>query len=306
MPHLLYNQLTRPLSKDDDDQSGYGHSALSHGTAETIHALQTAPRGSQLTCVAGTDRGIIQLQDDKLTWLTPYRPSRKKRSYQSRKQQQQGGPPDPGPAPWQGDILSVDFLQQHHRQHPSADVVLAGTRSSHVCVLDLRVPPREWTERSNTFRHASSAAHVRAVAPFEVLAAGPRNAMAVYDVRFLQQQGSSSSGGGGLVRQWNGNATRPLVTFPSYRNEAHIQTGLDVLTDPPGYGERGIVAAAHDDGAVGLYSLRDGRRLPAGDVDGIRAGAVVRSVMWQTLPGDRHPSLFVGEGPAIRKYSFWA
>jgi hypothetical protein len=186
-------------------------------------------------------------------------------------------------------------------------VILAGTRSSRVCVLDLRVPPREWTPRSNTLRHPSSVAHVRSVGPYEVLAAGPRNAMALYDIRFLQQQQqpNQQDEGWSVVGQWRCNRTRPVVTFPAYRNAAHIDTGLDVLLEP-GYGSRGIVAAAHDDETVGLYSLRDGSRLPGGAVDSIKAGAVVRSMMWATLPGDRHPSLFVGQGSCVKKYSFWA
>jgi hypothetical protein len=130
--------------------------------------------------------------------------------------------------------------------------------------------------------------------------------MALYDIRFLQQQQPSQQDEGwSVVGQWRCNRTRPVVTFPAYRNAAHIDTGLDVLLEP-GYGSRGIVAAAHDDETVGLYSLRDGSRLPGGAVDSIKAGAVVRSMMWATLPGDRHPSLFVGQGSCVKKYSFWA
>jgi hypothetical protein len=166
----------------------------------------------------------------------------------------------------------------------------------------LRVPPAEWSPQSNTFRHLSSVAHVKSVGLYEVLAAGPRNAMALYDIRFLQRSHQPTHRNN---NRWTGNTTRPLLTFPSYRNTAHIHTGLDVLLEP-GYGSRGVVAAAHDDETVGLYSLRDGTRLPGGAVDSIKAGAVVRSMMWASLPGDRHPSLFVGEGSLVRKYSFWA
>ncbi|KAK4156682.1 plasma membrane ATPase [Chaetomidium leptoderma] len=251
--------------RGDEDGLQYTESTLNTGTGTTIRALQSAPSGSRLTAIAGTDKGIIQLQNDKLTRLTPPPPSRKRL-----KQLQKQGIHSFSP-PWQGDILSVDFL--------TPDIILAGTRCSHVCVLDLRAPPSEW----NTFRHTSSAAHVRSTTglQYEVLVAGP-------------------------------------LEFPSYRNAAHIHTGLDVLTQqqqqqpPGGYGGsagRGIVATAHDDGTVGLYSLADGTPIVA---DGIqkagssRGAAVVQSMMWQTLPGDRHPSLFVGEGMRIRKYSFWA
>ncbi|KAK4102597.1 hypothetical protein N658DRAFT_495313 [Parathielavia hyrcaniae] len=287
-------------------------STLGASTASTIHALQPAAHGSSLTCIAGTDQGIIKLQDNKLDWFTP-RPRPSQRHKQGR--------PDPTQPPWQGDILSVDFAH-----HNPTEVILAGTRSSHVCLLDMRVPVREWTTRSNAFRHVSSIAHVRSVGPHEVLAAGPRNAMAIYDIRFLQQapppppppppplppspwqtHKTKQDHHHHHRQTWHGNATRPIVEFPSYRNAAHIHTGLDVLAEP-GYGSRGIVAAAHDDATVGLYSLRDGARIPGGAVDsiGAAAGTVVRSIMWATLPGDRHPGLFVGEGPCVKKYSFWA
>ncbi|KAK4240278.1 hypothetical protein C8A03DRAFT_31580 [Achaetomium macrosporum] len=268
---------------------------LHGGPASTIHALQPAPYGSRLTCIAGTDRGIVQLQNQELAWLTP--PSDwSPRRFRERTQ------PWKDRAPWQGDILSVDFLTPN-----SAEVILAGTRSSHVCVLDLRAPPDEWSAESSALKHASSAAHVRCVGPYTVLAAGPQNAMALYDVRFLQRQQlhQNNPAQWGGRRRWGENCTRPVVEFPSYRNQEHIHIGLDVLTEP-GYGSAGIVAAAHGDETVALYSLGDGSRIPVAAVDGIKAHAVVRSLMWQTLPGDRHPSLFVGEGPWIRKYSFWA
>ncbi|KAG7294290.1 hypothetical protein NEMBOFW57_004361 [Staphylotrichum longicolle] len=288
--------------------------------ASVIHALQPAPRNSRLTCIAGTDKGILQLQQDTLTWTTPPPPSRARfRSLHHHRQNNNSNNnnnKDRTQAhdrlPWQTDILAVDFL--------SPDTILAGTRSGHVCVLDLRAPPREWSVGAHTFRHTSSAAHVRAVrapgagagagteagTPHEVLAAGPRNAMAVYDLRFLQQP-QQQPGEEGRRGGKNKNATRPVVEFHAYRNEAHIQIGLDVWPEA-GYGSsRGVVAAAHDDQTVGLYSLRDGLRLEgAGAVGGIRAPAVVRRLMWAALPGDRHPSLFVGEGNGVGKYSFWA
>jgi hypothetical protein len=282
--------------------------------------MQTAPANSPLTCIGGTDRGIVQLQNDKLAWITPTPPRRKHR------QRREHDAPDATLPPWQTNILSVDFLPSN-----PASLIAAGTRSGYVCLLDTRTPPHEWTVQSNTFKHPSSIAHLRAVGPYELLAAGPRNAMAVYDIRYLQQQQqqppsqpslpqrtTTTTGRGKAAKeeQWNPhpnpNATLPLLTFPSYRNEAHIQFGLDVLTHPGygpgyGYGGGGIVAAAHDDSTVGVYSLRDGARIaPAGDVDGIKPRGVVGSLMWQTLAGDRHPCLFVGEGSVVRKYSFWA
>jgi hypothetical protein len=241
------------------------------------------------------------MQGDKLTWLKPSASSHRRRK---QKQGSANQNPNNEPRPWERDVLSVDFLAQN-----PAEIVLAGTRSSHVCLLDLRMPPHEWRPKSNSFRHFSSVAQVKSVGSYSVLAAGPRSAMSLYDIRFLQQQkqsqqqpeGSSSTA---ASNGW-GNAAKAIVEFPAYRNKAHLFLGLDVLTEP-GYGSSGIVAAANDDETVGLYSLQDGTRIASPAVDGIKAPKQVGSLMWQTLPGDRHPSLFVGEGPSIKKYSFWA
>ena len=290
-----------------------------------IHAIRAASSPG-LLCVAGTSRGLAQLRatdgsDARLTWLAPpcpvpphrlhkyyyhyYHHHNSHHRHRGRDQQHRfrarssnsGGNTFDLLPPWQREILSVDFLGQN-----PAETLVAGARSGEVLVADLRAPPAQW----GAFRHASSAAHARAVGPYGVLAAGPRSAMALYDVRFLQRPWqSSSSGSGSGSGPGSGNATRPVVEFCGYRNEAHIQTGLDVLGSA-GYGG-GLVAAAHDDGTVGVYTVRDGRRVAAGAVDGVRVGGVVRSVVWQTLPGDRHPSLFVGEeGASVKKYSFWA
>ena len=135
--------------------------------------------------------------------------------------------------------------------------------------------------------------------------------MAVYDVRYLTSSSPSPSpqphhhGNGSKRGKGRGNAARPVVVFDGYRNAAHLKIGLDVLLPPDGPGG-GVVAAAQDDGTVGLWSLRDGGRLDGGEVDGIRAGGVVRCLMWAVLAGDRHASLFVGEGNWVGKYSFWA
>lgn len=163
-------------------------------------------------------------------------------------------------------------------------------------------------------RHKSSVAHVRSVGEYGVLAAGPMSAMAIYDVRFTTHQHNHQS------PQRYGHHPRPLpvVTFPEYKNEPHLlQIGLDV-SDSKG-GGLGIVAAAQDDGTVGLFSLESGRKLRSSAVDGIHAGGkqpsgltgaaagggrVIKSLMFQTLPGDRNPSLFVGEGSVVKKYSF--
>ncbi|KAL2160229.1 hypothetical protein VTH06DRAFT_1402 [Thermothelomyces fergusii] len=317
-PETGATSLLQQLLRGDIDGVEPRMSALVGGSAFAIHALQPAPPSSRLTCIAGTDRGIAQLHGDVLTLLAP--PPRQNQQQQHPRRERRRRPqrppdPDPDLAPWQGDVLAVDF------PHPNpADTVLAGTRSGRVCLLDLRAPPREWSAGSGSaaLRHPGSAAHVRSVGAHHVLVAGPRDAMALYDVRFLrqrqqqQQQQPQQRECGGAGAGWNDNATLPLFAFPAYRNAAHLRVGLDVLTEA-GYGGSGsgIVAAAHaadgdGGGTVALYSLRDGARVAAAAVDGVRAPGVVQALQWRTLPGDRHPSLFVAEGLVVKKYSFWA
>jgi hypothetical protein len=141
----------------------------------------------------------------------------------------------------------------------------------------------------------------------------------VYDIRFLkrqieQRQQQIQSGKGGGINRTKNN-TLPILTFPDYRNDAHILIGLDVLTTA-GYGSRfcwdvvnprastthpgrgGIVAAAHGDGTINLYSLTDGTRIAAS------RSAEKKILRWATLNGDRHPSLFCSRGTEVVKISF--
>ncbi|KAK4186090.1 hypothetical protein QBC35DRAFT_284987 [Podospora australis] len=244
-----------------------------------IHALEVAP-GSPLTTVIGASAGLYicdaKCEIKRLERKDPCDvPSPKGKGYGA-------------PKYVYDDVLSVDFLQD------DPHTVLAGTRSGHIGVMDIR-KPLDW--RWNSFKHVSSVAHVKSVGPYGVLAAGPRSSMRIYDIRFLRTRKQDEH-----AKPWN-QTPRPVVEFPDYRNEAHIQTGLAVLTEP-GYG-RGVVATAHDDCTVGLYSLRDGTRIPSPDVDKIKAPAVVQCMMWQRLhPGEQHPSLYVGVGAKIQSFSW--
>lgn len=131
------------------------------------------------------------------------------------------------------------------------------------------------------------------------------------------------------------NAALPILTFPSYRNRAHIDIGLDVVSNPDS--GPGIAAAAHDDGTVALYSLRSGNRLRAspspppssssssssspppaaspgaGGRDGMTCidriqspRGPIQALQFQTFPRDRNPSLFVGVQSNVNVFSFGA
>ncbi|RCI09955.1 hypothetical protein L249_8582 [Ophiocordyceps polyrhachis-furcata BCC 54312] len=182
-------------------------------------------------------------------------------------------PPNLGKCP--SEVFDQDFLHSNH------NVVVAGGRQPRLWIKDLRTPDTQWTYA----RNASSIAHVRSVNPHQVLVGGLQNSMLLYDLRFFDRKA---------------NGTTPLVRFPGYRNEAHFQTGWDVSTD------LGVVAAAHDDGTVKLFSLRSGRRLRCKGLDGIRTETPIQALMFQQMPRERTASLFVGVGPVLNKYSFGA
>jgi hypothetical protein len=237
-----------------------------------------ASASSDLVCIAGTSEGILQFrQGGDLSWLTP------KPTFSRLKKNEL----KPASVAARGGVFSLDFLSSN-----PTNVILVGGRSWHMCLLDIRVHEDEW----QSLQHKSSISHVKAVGPHQILAAGPKSAMAVYDVRWMS---------GARSKSWGANGTTPVVEFPLYKNQAHLNTGLDVLLEP-GFGA-GVVAAAHDDGRVALYSLRDGTRLKSPDVDAMNyegGGRVVASMKFSTLPGDRHPSLFVGGAATIKKFSF--
>lgn len=171
------------------------------------------------------------------------------------------------------EIFDQDFQQSNH------NVLLAGGRQPRLWITDLRTPVVEWSYT----RQPSSIAHLRSINEHHVLVAGLQNNMALYDMRFFKQRT---------------NGTRALLTFPEYRNAAHFHTGWDVSS------ELGAVTAAQDDGRVRLFSLRTGRALKSKALEELRTDTPVKALMFRGMMGERVPSLWVGEGQALRKFSF--
>lgn len=111
---------------------------------------------------------------------------------------------------------------------------------------------------------------------------------------------------------------QPVIRFERYRNAAHIDLGFayDAAT--------GVIAAAHDDvpGTVALYSVRTGSQLRVLDFVSEASGGksrtqhpydvervnipVIKSLQFQTFPGDHTPTLFAGSDRwgGITAYSF--
>lgn len=171
------------------------------------------------------------------------------------------------------EVLDVDFMKDNH------NVVLAGGRSPRLWISDMRSRPNEWS----FLKHTSSIARLRSVNEHQVVVSGLQSSMALYDIRYLSSRP---------------NGFKPLLRFPSYQNEAHIHVGFDVCP------ELGAVAAAQENGTVGVYSLASGRRVHCEALNGVRRGQPVRSLMFAKRGRETMPSLYVGEGMEIVKYAF--
>jgi hypothetical protein len=171
------------------------------------------------------------------------------------------------------EIFDQDFQSGNH------NVILAGGRQPRLWVTDLRTPETEWSY----IKHASSIAHVRSVNEHQALVGGLQHSMALYDMRYFGQRP---------------NGVTPLLTFPGYRNDAYFHYGWDVSPD------LGVVASAQDNGTVKLFSLRSGRTLRSPALDRIKTDTPIRAMMFQQMPREKLPSLFVGEGPSLKKFSF--
>ncbi|XXG97136.1 Mitochondrial DNA replication protein yhm2 [Hypoxylon texense] len=224
-----------------------------------------APRGNEYMFLVGSSRGLLHCRGDmSMGWSSPWGPGH----YY-------------GPQDSFIDIFAVDFLPTHPK------VVLFGGRPGYLFKGDLRQNASQWSKLDLN----NAITHIKPINENQLLVSGIRNMLAVYDLRYTARFRGSFGLPAGPVT--------PLFKIDQYKNAAHIKIGLDVDL------ESGIAAAAHDDGKVALYSVRSGKRLPSRDIDKIqsRHGAI-HCVQFEPFPGDRTPSLFVGEHGNINTYTF--
>jgi hypothetical protein len=171
-------------------------------------------------------------------------------------------------------IFGIDYQEKH------TDVMLAGGRPGNLFLADSRISHRSWSR----MKHSTSIVHVSSINENHALVSGPRDTMCVYDIRAMKEREK------GVL---------PVVTFPEYQNKAHINIGLAVEK------RCGIVAAAHDDGKVALYSVKSGIRLNSPDIDKIKFNrGPIQALQFLTMARDTNPTLFVGVGMAIHAYSY--
>jgi hypothetical protein len=250
----------------------------------TVHTSTPAPASLPGTlCVVGTNAGILHVSSNEnisLLASTPTSYNRNNYAHYARK----STPHLPRA------IFSLDF--QLNNPH----VLFAGGRQPRLWRTDLRTEGKEWSFEGVP----SSIAHAKSLNEREVLAAGPKDFMAVYDVRNFGGMETAAkikggSGGGDTM-------AKPVLAFPEHKNEAHIHTGLDVSHD------LGLVAAGQGDGTVKLFSTTSGRPVKPGGgkagLSGVKTDTPIKALMFQKMPWERLESLWVGEGPALRKFSF--
>ncbi|KAG6304956.1 hypothetical protein E4U45_000898 [Claviceps purpurea] len=234
-----------------------------------VHSCTPAPASSNLLSVLGTSVGLLNV-NYHYGDIASVMPQNVSQALGSRSPE----------------IFTQDFQQGNH------NVLLSGGRQSRLWITDVRAPVTEVMYAP----HASSINHVRSINPHQVLVAGLKNSMSLYDTRFFGKQSNAGVGG----RKRGGNGRAPLLTFPGYKNAAHVHTGWDVCA------ELGLVAAAHDDGTVKLFSLKTGRLLKSPAVDSVRTDTPIKALTFSTMSGERLPSLWVGEGHDVRKFSMGA
>ncbi|KAL9591424.1 MAG: hypothetical protein Q9179_007739 [Wetmoreana sp. 5 TL-2023] len=146
---------------------------------------------------------------------------------------------------WPGDeqaaeTLAVDFW--------GPDVVLAGMRSGKVRMWDLR------SNGANVrFQHSTCVVNVRGLDQNQILVAGLKDKLCIYDARFIKtfpqsQQAEALP------------ASRPVHTFPTYRRNAFVypRLGFDVY--------KNFVASGTEDKKVQIFDLHSSRELAVGSL----------------------------------------
>lgn len=179
-------------------------------------------------------------------------------------------------------IFTIDF-----QPGTGSSLVFGGGRSPKIWSMDDR---RSWTgdgnihtESPGTITHGSPVASIRFVNEYQLLAAGPRSKMALYDLRFTKNND-------------NDYVSKPVLTFPTYRNEARFDLGLDVSRDGQ------TVVAAQEDGGVRVFSMGSGSEVACSALGGVGSGGgggVVRKVCFG-VGGD----LYLGLGGSVAKFGF--
>ncbi|KAI1093462.1 hypothetical protein F5B19DRAFT_450486 [Rostrohypoxylon terebratum] len=247
---------------------------VTNRTVDVI-TICVSPNGTENQCLAGTDLGLMKLTKTGVFSLITPPPEKNTDVYTNAKSFK--------------NVFGVDY------HHTDPNVVFFGGRPGKLFIGDLRQSPNEW----NCIQLPKSISHVKTVNDNQVLVTGLQSMMSVYDTRFcdLANVNDTYNTSWGPKRHVAGN---PVVTMPEYECYSRFNTGFDLDRS------MGVVATTHDDNTIALYSVRSGRRLPFRSVKtDTTTGTTERvyCIQFETLEGERSPTLFVGGKNDLTAYS---
>ncbi|KAL2890923.1 Myocyte-specific enhancer factor 2d [Ceratocystis lukuohia] len=255
----------------------------------TTYSLKAGPRNSEIAASIGGSRGVLQLTNSGQL-IELYGPHPRSCS-----------PEEAGKYP--RNVFAHDFL------HESPNVTVAGGGTGNLWTLDTRVK-----DIVNVFSHGAGVTNLSVIGNHQVLVAGLKSRMCIYDLRYTRDSAApanttihnnaSSPRANSVAAESRrshsiASAATPHTVFPGYINNARLGMGFAVST------ELGVVCTATDGGKVVLHSLGSGRQLKVPILDGVDGGgAPIVSMRFAELPdGTRHPSLYMGVGSSIYKFS---
>ncbi len=255
-----------------------------------MYACAASPRGFDALCVIGTGRGLLAIDLAALTDRSRFpqvvfgsHVANETKTALSRHQVIRPPGVSSRTAAEPNMVTSVDFVDGHPH------LVLAAGRRPDPWLADMRedgraalrsmftggsraaaLSPGEAAEdvvnmtgggdgggRATT----NAVAHVRSAGPYHVVAAGLRDTMLLYDLRYIRRRRGAVHG----VHGAQSHAGEPLLQFADYHNDVRL-IGLGFAVDAG----LGLVAAAEDHkaytrlkGGFSLFSLATGERLGA-------------------------------------------
>jgi hypothetical protein len=235
----------------------------------------------------GSSHGILTVDKNvDLSWLTPRRRDSIDGLHNS----------------YQTDIFAIEFLSDNH------SILLSGGRKGLLNIVDLRLP--NFGTHADVISHPSSITHIKQLDAHRIIVAGLNSTLCQYDLRFRKDTVQSDSPAEQRQHQKsrrNLKATRSILQYPDFWNNARIGLGFDINF------EAGIVAAAQEQDefhpSVQLFSLHGGHKLRSPGVSKtsppFEEPQYAKCLQFVGCIEQGIKGLWVGEGRDIRRFS-WA